>query len=260
MRDRIYFTHPFENPKRRSKEKIMDQSSASQFVVQAFDICRNYTLGEFQHQALKNVSFEVRRQDFAAIAGPSGSGKSTLLNILGCLERPSSGDVLIEGVSTKQLSIEQLANFRAEKLGFIFQTFNLIPTLNALENVEYPLLLLNCSAKERRSKAREALQKVGLEKFYRNTPSQLSGGQRQRVAIARAIVKRPLLILADEPTANLDQKTSNEILDLLQRLNQEERMTVLFSSHDPLVLKRASSVSYLVDGCCAPNEGLPHVA
>ncbi len=217
-------------------------------LVQAIDVCRSFFLGEHSHQALTNVSLEIKKHDFSAIAGPSGSGKSTLLNILGCLERPTSGDVMIEGVSTKELSIRQLSDFRAKKLGFVFQTFNLVPTLSSLENVEYPLLLLNINAKERKQRSEEALKKVGLEKFLKNHPSQLSGGQRQRVAIARAIVKKPLLVLADEPTANLDKKTANEILDLMQQLNLAEKIAFLFSSHDPLVLARANSVAYLTDG------------
>jgi putative ABC transport system ATP-binding protein len=241
---------------------MFDESHARKTacVVQALDVSRVYALGEHKHQALNKVSLEVEPQDFCAIAGPSGSGKSTLLNILGCLERPTSGEVLIEGVSTKQLTVNQLADFRAQKLGFVFQTFNLVPTLSALENVEYPLLLLNISASERRKIAQEALRKVGLEKFFKNRPSQLSGGQRQRVAIARAIVKKPLLILADEPTANLDRNTATEILDLMQRLNSDEKMTFVFSSHDPLVLKRATHVSYLVDGLKVSGGEERHVA
>jgi putative ABC transport system ATP-binding protein len=229
-------------------------------VVQAVEVSRIYSLGEHTHQALNKVSLQVSSQAFCAIAGPSGSGKSTLLNILGCLERPSSGDVFVEGISTKQLTVNQLADFRSQKLGFVFQTFNLVPTLSALENVEDPLLLLNISAAERRTIAQEALKKVGLEKFLKNRPSQLSGGQRQRVAIARAIVKKPLLILADEPTANLDRNTATEILDLMQRLNSEEKMTFVFSSHDPLVLKRATHVSYLVDGIKVSEGEERHVA
>ncbi|MBM4317839.1 MAG: ABC transporter ATP-binding protein [Deltaproteobacteria bacterium] len=217
-------------------------------IVQAVDVGRKYSLGLCEHQALLGVNFNLKKNDFAAIAGPSGSGKSTLLNILGCLERPSNGDVLIEGISTQKFNTFELAEFRAHRLGFIFQTFNLIPTLSALENVEYPLLLLKLKAKDRRLQAEEALVKVGLEKFLKSRPNEMSGGQRQRVAIARAIVKKPVLILADEPTANLDQKTAREILDLMQRLNVEDGISVLFSSHDGEVLKRASSVTYLVDG------------
>lgn len=236
------------------------QSQSARNLVQVIDVGRTYTLGQHQHQALSNINLEVRSQDFIAIAGPSGSGKSTLLNILGCLERPSKGTVLIEGTSIDHLKIPQLAEFRARKLGFIFQTFNLIPTLSSLENVEYPLLLLGLPSRQRRQMAEGALAKVGLEKFTKNRPNQLSGGQRQRVAIARAIVKNPLLVLADEPTANLDQKTATEILDLMQQLNQEEKITFVFSSHDSLVLTRAKSVSYLADGRNVIPSGVKHVA
>ncbi|NQW44857.1 MAG: ABC transporter ATP-binding protein [Deltaproteobacteria bacterium] len=217
-------------------------------VVEAHRVSRTYSIGSHCHQALNQVSLEIRKGDFCDIAGPSGSGKTTLLNILGCLDRPTEGDVLIEGVSTKKFSVNELAKFRSENLGFIFQTFNLIPTLSALENVEYPLLLLSRTYRSRRELAEEALKIVGLENFKRNRPGQLSGGQRQRVAIARALVKKPLLILADEPTANLDRKNSIEILDLMSRLHEENGVTFLFSSHDPLVLKRATKISYLSDG------------
>lgn len=230
------------------------------FLLEAISVSRTFILGSHVHQALQNVSLKLERNAFTAIAGPSGSGKSTLLNILGCLERPTSGDVKVEGISTRDMSVPELAKFRAEKLGFIFQTFNLIPTLNALENVEYPLLLTGVHSKERIERAQEALNKVGLENFYKNRPSQLSGGQRQRVAIARAIVKKPLLVLADEPTANLDQKTSCEILDLMQELNSQEQITFLLSSHDPLVLKRTHRVIHLVDGKQTQDNELLNVA
>lgn len=235
-------------------------SSQNSLVVQAVGVTRTYQIGPTEYPVLSDVFFDLKKNDFAALAGPSGSGKSTLLNILGCLDRPTSGDVLIEGVSTKQLTLSELADFRSQKLGFIFQTFNLIPTLTALENVEYPLLLQKLPAKKRRAMAEESLAKVGLEKFFKFRPSQLSGGQRQRVAIARAIVKKPVLILADEPTANLDHKTSHEILTLLQQLNLNEGMTVLFSSHDPDVLRLASQVTHLVDGATVQKGKFSHVA
>lgn len=229
-------------------------------IVEAINVSRDFYIGGYKHQALVEVSLTINRGDFFAIAGPSGSGKSTLLNILGCLERPTAGEVKIQGSSTRQMSVNALADFRAERLGFVFQTFNLIPTLNAQENVEYPLLLLQMTAKERRQRAQEALVKVGLENFRNNRPSQLSGGQRQRVAIARAIVKMPLLVLADEPTANLDHRTSTEILDLMQALNQNEKTTFLFSSHDALVLSRAESVMHLKDGKMLQRNEIDHVA
>ncbi|MFM8313564.1 MAG: ABC transporter ATP-binding protein [Deltaproteobacteria bacterium] len=229
-------------------------------VVKAVEVSREFLLGNCKQLALSKINFVLKRKDFSAIAGPSGSGKSTLLNILGCLDRPTSGEVLIEGVSTQQLSIQALAEFRSRKLGFVFQTFNLIPTLTALENVEYPLLLMKLNSRERKQMAEEALVKVGLENFKKNRPNQMSGGQRQRVAIARAMVKKPILILADEPTANLDHKTANEVLDLMQKLNGDEGVTFLFSSHDPLVLNRASQVTFLEDGTQVNGGIRTHVA
>ena len=240
--------------------KFQNKPSDSTSIVKAVSVSRKYLMGALEYPALREINFNLNRNDFSAIAGPSGSGKSTLLNILGCLDRPSSGDVFIEGISTRELSLSELADFRSQKLGFIFQTFNLIPTLSALENVEYPLLLQKLPSKLRKKMAEESLVKVGLEKFFHFRPGQLSGGQRQRVAIARAIVKKPILILADEPTANLDHRTSLEILALMQHLNREEQMSVLFSSHDPEVLKRASTVTYLMDGVTMREGNVSHVA
>lgn len=236
------------------------RSFQDRVLVEAIGVSRKFVIGNFTHNALENVSLELKRNAFTAIAGPSGSGKSTLLNILGCLERPSSGEVRIEGTSTRDMTLQELAYFRAHRLGFIFQTFNLIPTLNALENVEYPLLLTGANSKDRKIRAEEALQKVGLEKFLKNRPNQLSGGQRQRVAIARAIVKSPVVVLADEPTANLDSKTSVEILALMQSLNKNEHITFLLSSHDPLVLSRAQTVIHLADGKRVETSEMSNVA
>ena len=217
-------------------------------VVRAKDVTRVYSLGEHLLHALNGVSIEVMPGDFLAIAGPSGSGKTTLLNMLACIDRPSSGEIFVEGIPTRLLGPDALADFRSKKIGFIFQTFNLIPTLSALENVEYPLLLQGVTNPERKARSIDALKRVGLASFLNHRPSQLRGGQRQRVAIARAIVKKPLLVLADEPTANLDKKTANEVLDLMQDLHAEARVTFVFSSHDSLVLNRAQKIVPLIDG------------
>lgn len=232
----------------------------SEPVVRAHEIVRTFQLGEHTHYALQGINLVVERNDFLAIAGPSGSGKTTLLNILGCIDRPSEGEIFVEGIPVRFLSHDALANFRAQKIGFVFQTFNLIPTLTALENVEYPLLMLNVPAKERQERARAILSRVGLDRFEKNKPNQLSGGQRQRVAIARAVVKNPSLVLADEPTANLDKKTANEVLDLMQSLHQDNKTTFVFSSHDPLVLARTRRIFNISQGKAEETIGELSVA
>ena len=198
--------------------------------------------------ALKSVSLTVDRGEFSALAGPSGSGKSTLLNIIGTLDRPTRGQVLFEGRPVSSLPAEELSDFRLRSLGFVFQAYNLIPVLSALENVEYPLVLRGMPADERRRAALEALRWVGLESMADRRPDLLSGGQQQRVAVARSIVHRPALVLADEPTANLDSKTGAALLDLMEALNREHGITFLFSSHDPAVLSRARRVVNIHDG------------
>ncbi len=209
---------------------------------------KEFILGSQNVQALRGVSLSYESGELLAISGSSGSGKTTLLNLIGCLDYPTSGSIYFEGENVSQLDRKRLTQFRALKIGFIFQTFNLIPTLTAYENIEYPLLLLRLGFNERSKLVNEALEQVGLRKFSEHRPAQLSGGQRQRVAIARAIVKKPRLILADEPTANLDVKTANEILDVMVRLNQNSQVGFIFTSHDQLVLKRASREIHLVDG------------
>jgi len=217
-------------------------------ALEANGVSKHYRLGEIDVPALSGIDLKVSSGDFLAIAGSSGSGKTTLLNLLGCLDRPSAGTIFVEGRDTKTLSADTLAKLRAEKIGFIFQTFNLLPVLTAAENIEYPLLLLGVSPSDRERRVREALEKVALDRFGHHRPAQLSGGQRQRVAVARAMVKNPRVVLADEPTANLDKHTALGILDLMHDLNQREGVTFVFSSHDPLILSRASHVLYLSDG------------
>ena len=215
-------------------------------LVAVKDVTKTYRLGTQTVVALDGVSMSVEAGEFLAVAGPSGSGKTTLLNLIGCLDTPSSGDIEIDGERVNGLSSGRRADLRARKLGFIFQTFNLIPVLTAWENVEYPLLLTKRTADGAR--VMTALEQVGLGDRVRHRPSELSGGQQQRVAIARALVTEPALVLADEPTANLDSKTGHEIIELMRRLNRERQTTFVFSTHDPRIMKAADRVLEISDG------------
>ncbi|MBI3997063.1 MAG: ABC transporter ATP-binding protein [Candidatus Omnitrophica bacterium] len=217
-------------------------------LVEVAQAAKEYWLGKVRVPALKGVDLVVKRGEFLAIAGPSGSGKTTLLNLIGCIEMPTSGTVRIDQVDIATRSSDELAVIRAVKLGFIFQNFNLLPVLTALENVEYPLATRDISSRERRRHAQEALASVGLATFERHKPLELSGGQRQRVAIARAIVTQPLIILADEPTANLDHKTGQDILALMKSINQQRGTTFIFSTHDQKVMQMANRIVMLSDG------------
>jgi len=218
-------------------------------VVRIEKVSKSYQLGTQQVQALSNIDLTVAEGDLLAIAGPSGSGKSTLLNLIGCIDTPSSGDVIIAGEKVANRTPDQLADLRAKTIGFIFQTFNLLPVLSAEENVEYPLLQLKDITKnERQERVRHFLNIVGLEKFGGHRPNQLSGGQRQRVAIARALATRPKIVLADEPTANLDQKTGASILELMRLVNRIQKTTFIFSTHDQAVMRLAHRVVHIRDG------------
>jgi putative ABC transport system ATP-binding protein len=218
-------------------------------VVRIEKVSKFYKLGDQQVQALKNIDLIVSEGDLLAIAGPSGSGKSTLLNIIGCIDSPSNGQISIAGKPVSGQTPAQLADLRATTIGFIFQTFNLLPVLSAEENVEYPLLQRKDVTKnERRERVRHFLNIVGLEKFARHRPNQLSGGQRQRVAIARALATRPKIVLADEPTANLDQKTGASILELMRLVNRIQKTTFIFSTHDQAVMRLAHRVVHIQDG------------
>ncbi|NOU49895.1 ABC transporter ATP-binding protein [Pseudoalteromonas sp. JBTF-M23] len=204
-----------------------------------------------KHQSfhcLKDLNLEVKQGEFTVIAGPSGSGKSTLLNIIGLLDKPSSGSYEFDGQNVAKLNNNQLADIRREKIGFVFQAYNLMPVLTALENTEMIMEFCNVDKKVRRQRAMETLEAVGLGEFKNRFPAQLSGGQQQRVAVARAIAAQPLLVVADEPTANLDSHSTESLLDLMQSLNQELGVTFLFSSHDPRVIDRAHRVVHLQDG------------
>jgi len=218
-------------------------------VVRLEHVSKEYPLGAHRVQALTDISFSVESGVLLALAGPSGSGKSTLLNLIGMIDAPTQGRVLVAGNDVAGRTSDQLAELRLRTVGFIFQTFNLFPVLNAQENVEYPLLQMpEVSRKERRRRAADLLAIVGLAKFGRHRPNQLSGGQRQRVAIARALVTRPHIVLADEPTANLDHKTGEGILELMRRINRELATTFVFSTHDQKVLDFADHYLGIEDG------------
>ena len=204
--------------------------------------------------ALSELSVEFRSGEFTAIAGPSGSGKSTLLNLIGTIDSPTDGEIFFRARKISALSRDEAADFRLIELGFIFQAYNLIPVLTAVENVEYPLVMQKMPKAERRARAMEVLGWVGLETMADRYPNQLSGGQQQRVAVARSIVHRPMVVLADEPTANLDSKTGAALLDLMQGLNKDKNVTFIFSSHDPAVLSRATRVVEMRDGRLAAAE------
>ena len=216
-------------------------------AVRAFDVTKEYDLGRTKVPALRGVSLHVEKGEFMAVAGPSGSGKSTLLNLIGCLDHPTSGRVLIGEQDVALLGDDALSDLRARTIGFIFQTFNLIPVLSALENVEFPLLFRGGNHGGR-SRALQALESVGLRDFAGHRPDELSGGQRQRVAVARALVTDPALVLADEPTANLDSRTGETIIDLMLDINRRAGTTFIFSTHDPKVMAHAQRVVHLADG------------
>jgi len=223
-------------------------------VVRCESLCRTYQQDAFPVTALDNVSFEVRQGEFVSLAGPSGSGKSTLLNIIGGLDRPTSGDVYLGDTHLNSLNETELSDLRLYQLGFIFQDYNLIPVLNALENVEFTMQLQGVDAKERSERALATLQSLGLGDLAHRRPSELSGGQQQRVAIARAIVTRPKVLLADEPSANLDSKSTEGLLELLKKLNTEQGVTIITATHDPLVMRYARRRVTLVDGRIDSDE------
>jgi putative ABC transport system ATP-binding protein len=218
-------------------------------IVSVKDAVKNYTLGNVVVPALRGVTMDVLEGDFIAIAGPSGSGKTTLLNLIGCVDTPTSGTAEVDGKNTRQLSERQLTNLRLNTIGFIFQSFNLVSVLSVFQNVELPLLLQRkLSGSERAQRVMGLLEKVGIREYATHRPSELSGGQRQRVAIARALVTRPSIVLADEPTANLDSVTGQNILDLMKELNRTESTTFIFSTHDQRVMKHANAIVRLADG------------
>lgn len=217
-------------------------------VVDLQGVSKTYHLGEVRVEALDGVSMRIPRRRFAVVVGASGSGKTTLLNMIGCIDDPTKGRVEVCGEKVADLDDDALSDFRARNIGFIFQNFNLIPVLSTYENVEYPLLLTDTSAKERREATLAMLEAVGLADQREHRPNQLSGGQRQRVAIARALVKKPEIVLADEPTANLDSKTGMQIIELMKRMQAQSATSFVFSSHDPQVKAHAEETFVISDG------------
>lgn len=217
-------------------------------MIEIKNLYKDYKVGKVRFPALSGIDLKIADGEFTAMAGPSGSGKTTLLNIIGCLDSPTKGEVFLNGTNTNQLSAREKAELRKKKIGFVFQTFNLIPVLTAYENVEMPLILLNISPEEKKKRAVSILQEVGLGDYINRKPNEMSGGQQQRIAIARALVKEPSMVLADEPTANLDSNTAKEILSLMKNLNQKHKTTFLFSTHDKLVMEFAERVINLRDG------------
>lgn len=224
-------------------------------IIEIRDLKKIYHLGKTTVEALRGVDLSVAEGEFTVVLGPSGSGKTTLLNIIGCLDRATSGRYLLDGVDVSNRDFNDLAEVRNYKIGFIFQNFNLIPVLNVIENIEFPCLVRE--KHEDRAKLRERVRsvcaEVGLERFIHHKPDELSGGQRQRVAIARALITQPRLVLADEPTANLDSKTSDQILELMLNLNREHATTFLFATHDPRVMELARRTVRIKDGTVVPD-------
>ncbi|MCZ6484928.1 MAG: ABC transporter ATP-binding protein [Acidobacteria bacterium] len=226
-------------------------------ILRLQNVSRIYHQGDETIRALDDVSLTLQQGEFVAIAGPSGSGKTTLLNVAVGLDQPTQGKVWIEGQDLTRMKGPELARLRLHEVGFIFQAYNLVPVLSAEENTELILLLRGVPVAERRRAVRQVLKEVGLEGLEERRPSQLSGGQQQRVAVARAIVAEPALVLADEPTANLDSETAFALMGLLEKLNQEHATTFLFSTHDPRVMKRARRIIHLVDGHVERDESQP---
>lgn len=226
----------------------------SEDVIRIENVWRTYKTGDVKVHALNNVTLTIERGEFTALAGPSGSGKTTLLNIMSGLDLPSSGSAILAGKPITMMSGGELSDFRRDHIGFIFQSYNLIPVLSARENIEYIMLLQGVAEAERKQRVADILEEVGLGGMEDRNPSQLSGGQQQRVAIARAMVSRPDIILADEPTANLDSVTGRELLDMMLELNQKSGMTFVFSTHEAMVMEHARRLITLTDGTITSDE------
>src|SRR5512133_3087384 len=224
-------------------------------VVKIENVTRKYQIGKLETQALRGVSLSIENGEFAALVGPSGSGKTTLLQLIGLLDKPTSGSVCINGQDATNLNRNQRADLRKNAIGFVFQFFALIPTLTAYENVEMPLLLNGTKPAQRKARVNEMLAAVGLAERAHHRPDQLSGGQQQRVAVARALATDPKLILADEPTANLDTENGRQVMDIMKKLNKETGVTFVFATHDPRVIGYADRVVTLQDGLIVKNNG-----
>ena len=226
-------------------------------LIRVVDLTRTYRLGDIDVRALRGVTLDVAAGEFLALTGPSGSGKSTFMHLLGCLDRPTSGRYLLNGRDVATLSMRQLARVRNQEIGFVFQGFNLLPRTTALENVELPLLYAGgVGARDRRARAAAALESVGLGSLLQHHPNQMSGGQQQRVAIARALVNNPPLLLADEPTGNLDSRTSIEVMEIFQRLNAERRLTILLVTHEHDIAEYAGRCVAFLDGRVRLDQAL----
>ena len=225
-------------------------------LIQLESLTKSYPMGSLEVEALKNINLNINEGDFVSVAGPSGSGKTTLLNIIGLIDNVSGGSLLINDISIKDQSRRELARLRRELIGFVFQSFNLLPVLNVYENVELPLIVARkgCTKSERRERVERLLEEVGLIDRRSHTPAELSGGQQQRVAIARALVTSPRIVIADEPTANLDSATGEKVLSLMKKINQEEKTTFIFSTHDPKIWQMADHVVFLQDGEIKSDE------
>jgi len=230
--------------------------SNSKALIQTIDLHKTYKTEAVETPALNGVSIELHVGEFTAVAGPSGSGKSTLLHLLGGLDRPTSGEIFLEGVALSGLSKDQLARLRMTNIGFVFQAYNLIPVLTVLENTAFVLELQGVVRSQRIARARAILEELGIEQYANQYPNRISGGEQQRVAVARAVVAEPSIVLADEPTANLDSATSHELIDLMRRLNEEKGATFLFATHDSRLLDRVSRLVTLVDGLITGDEHL----
>ncbi|WP_242393979.1 ABC transporter ATP-binding protein [Anaeromyxobacter oryzisoli] len=226
-------------------------------IVSIRNVSKDYMLGKTVVPALRGVSLEIEKGEFLSLAGPSGSGKTTLLNLVGCVDTPTAGTVVVDGRDTSRLSERALTELRLRTIGFIFQSFNLVQVLSVFQNVEFPLLLQGgLGRRERRDRVLALLDAVGIGSHARHRPSELSGGQRQRVAVARALVTRPALVLADEPTANLDSKTGANLIDLMKEMNRRDGTTFVFSTHDPKVMSHASAIVRIADGQLVGREAV----
>lgn len=217
-------------------------------VIKAENLSKTYQDNGVPVHALRNINLSVNKGDYIVIAGPSGSGKTTLLNLLGALDKPTEGKIFFESDDISLKSKRELSDFRLHKLGFIFQAYNLIPVLTAMENIEFTMMLLGVGERSRRERALKLMAELGIKDLADKRPNEMSGGQQQRVAVARAIVNNPSIVLADEPTANLDSETGSHLLDLMERMNREKNITFIFSSHDPQVIERAKKLIILKDG------------
>lgn len=228
-------------------------------LIELKNIARIYEMGETSIQALADINLEIDQQTFVSFVGPSGSGKTTLLNLIGCLDKPSNGEITVNNVRVNEFSRKDAAVFRGKNIGFIFQNFNLLPVLTVYENVEYPLIMVqNIPEKKRQEQVLKYLEAVGMTDQKDKYPSQISGGQKQRVAVARALVSDPKLVLADEPTANLDHKSAYKVIDLMRQMQRELKTTFIFSTHDPKIVKEAEIIYTLEDGRLVNREQVTH--